>query len=92
VHRLDAEAREATEDEKRILVKYVGWGGIPHILAQSCAPANLAIAQSGRELLWPLHQLYLSRRSSVSHGVPFPSSALDHELFVIVQRYRYDRI
>jgi hypothetical protein len=32
-------------------VKYVGCGGIPHILAQSCARANLALAQSGRELL-----------------------------------------
>jgi hypothetical protein len=43
-------------------------------------------------LLWPLRQLYLSRRSSVSHGVPFLSFAFDHALFVIVQRYRYDRI
>src|SRR6266566_6774594 len=32
-HRLDAEAREATEDEKRILVKYLGWGGIPQVFA-----------------------------------------------------------
>src|SRR6266545_1591754 len=32
-HRLDAEHREATEDEKRILVKYVGWGGIPQVFA-----------------------------------------------------------
>jgi hypothetical protein len=51
VQRLDAESREPTDDEKRILVKYVGCGGIPHILAQSCARANLALAQSGRELL-----------------------------------------
>src|SRR6266511_5421188 len=32
-HRLDAERRGATEDEKRILVRYVGWGGIPQVFA-----------------------------------------------------------
>ncbi|MFZ3377457.1 MAG: DEAD/DEAH box helicase family protein, partial [Chthoniobacterales bacterium] len=32
-HRLDEERREATEDEKRILVKYIGWGGIPQVFA-----------------------------------------------------------
>ncbi len=32
-HRLDAEGRDATEDEKRVLVKYVGWGGIPQVFA-----------------------------------------------------------
>ncbi len=37
-HRLNAEAREATEDEKRVLVKYVGWGGIPQVFAHQ--PSN----------------------------------------------------
>src|SRR5438094_1819751 len=32
-HRLDAEHREATEDEKSALVRYVGWGGIPQVFA-----------------------------------------------------------
>ena len=31
--RLDAEDRAATDDEKRVLVKYVGWGGIPQVFA-----------------------------------------------------------
>ncbi len=34
VNRLDAEGRAATDDEKRILVKYVGWGGMPQVFAQ----------------------------------------------------------
>ena len=33
VRQLDAEARAATDDEKRVLVKYVGWGGIPQVFA-----------------------------------------------------------
>ena len=31
--RLDQEARPATEEEKRVLVRYVGWGGIPQVFA-----------------------------------------------------------
>ncbi len=34
VNRFDAEGRAATDDEKRILVKYVGWGGMPQVFAQ----------------------------------------------------------
>ena len=30
---LDREARPATEDEKRVLVRYVGWGGLPQVFA-----------------------------------------------------------
>lgn len=30
---LDREARPATEEEKRVLVRYVGWGGIPQVFA-----------------------------------------------------------
>ncbi len=34
VNRLHREARAATDDEKRVLVRYVGWGGIPQVFAQ----------------------------------------------------------
>jgi hypothetical protein len=30
---LDQEARPATDEEKRVLVRYVGWGGIPQVFA-----------------------------------------------------------
>jgi hypothetical protein len=33
VRSLDAENRPATDDEKRTLVKYVGWGGMPQVFA-----------------------------------------------------------
>jgi len=33
VRSLDAEGRDATAEEKRTLVKYVGWGGIPQVFA-----------------------------------------------------------
>jgi hypothetical protein len=31
VRQLEMESRGATDDEKRVLVKYVGWGGIPQV-------------------------------------------------------------
>ena len=37
VRRLDAERREATDEEKRLLVKYVGWGGTPQVFAEGGA-------------------------------------------------------
>lgn len=33
VQRLTGEVRAATNDERRMLVKYVGWGGIPQVFA-----------------------------------------------------------
>ncbi len=33
VRQLDSDDRTATEEEKRTLVKYVGWGGIPQVFA-----------------------------------------------------------
>ena len=33
VQKLDSEGREATEEEKQVLVQYVGWGGIPQVFA-----------------------------------------------------------
>ncbi len=33
VQKLDAEGQAATDEERRVLVKYVGWGGIPQVFA-----------------------------------------------------------
>jgi N12 class adenine-specific DNA methylase len=33
VRKLDAENRTATDEEKRVLVRYLGWGGIPQVFA-----------------------------------------------------------
>jgi N12 class adenine-specific DNA methylase/adenine-specific DNA methylase len=37
VQRLDREGREPTDDERRTLVRYVGWGGMPQVFAESGA-------------------------------------------------------
>ncbi|MEO6754371.1 MAG: DEAD/DEAH box helicase family protein, partial [Chthoniobacteraceae bacterium] len=38
MRKLDGENRAATDEEKRTLVKYVGWGGIPQVFAWHEAP------------------------------------------------------
>ena len=37
VRKLDAENRAATDEERSVLVKYVGWGGIPQVFAQQAS-------------------------------------------------------
>jgi hypothetical protein len=50
-HRLDAEGRDATEDEKRVLVKYVGWGGIPQVFADQTSSEWASERERLKELL-----------------------------------------
>ncbi len=38
VRKLDGDNRSATDEEKRVLVKYVGWGGIPQVFAWHESP------------------------------------------------------
>ena len=51
VQRLDLESRPATDDEKRILVKYVGWGGIPQVFASPLSNEWKAEGERLKELL-----------------------------------------
>jgi hypothetical protein len=44
--RLEAEARPATNEEKRTLVRYVGWGGLPQVFD----PLNKEWAKEGERL------------------------------------------
>ena len=53
VQRLDLESRPATDDEKRILVKYVGWGGIPQVFASPLSTEWKAEGERLKELLTP---------------------------------------
>src|SRR5207244_5652553 len=47
IRQLQLENRSATDDEKRVLVKYVGWGGIPQVFA---SPAPSEWRREGEEL------------------------------------------
>ena len=60
--RLDAEGRSATDDEKRVLVKYVGWGGIPQVFADFGPPEWKGERERLKELLPP--EIYEAARAS----------------------------
>jgi N12 class adenine-specific DNA methylase len=50
---LHQENRDATNDEKRVLVKYVGWGGIPQVFAEPIPAEWRSEGEELRALLTP---------------------------------------
>ena len=62
VQRLDGEGREATPEERRTLVKYVGWGGIPQVFADFSAEEWQLERDQLKTLLTP--KLYETARAS----------------------------
>src|SRR6266508_6945190 len=87
VHRLDAEGREATEDEKQILVRYVGWGGIPQVFADQ-TPSEWA---SERERLKQLltAEEYQSARASTLNA-HYTSVTVISAIYDAVQRLGFE--
>ena len=62
LRRLETEGRAASEDERRVLVKYVGWGGLPQVFAEDSGKQWRRPAERLRELLTP--EEYASARAS----------------------------
>jgi hypothetical protein len=63
--RLDAEGRLATDEERRVLVRYVGWGGIPQVFAYYGAPEWQAERDRLKALL-PSEQFEAARASTLN--------------------------
>ncbi|MEO8350337.1 MAG: DEAD/DEAH box helicase family protein [Chthoniobacteraceae bacterium] len=65
VRRLEAEDREATDEEKRTLVRYVGWGGIPQVFAWHADESWEAERRRLDELLTP-EEIEAARASTLN--------------------------
>src|SRR6266511_3175 len=87
VHRLDAEAREATEDEKRVLVKYVGWGGIPQVFADQTSSEWASERERLKQLLTA--EEYESARASTLNA-HYTSAAVISAIYDAVQRLGFE--
>jgi N12 class adenine-specific DNA methylase len=87
VHRLDAERREATEDEKRILVKYVGWGGIPQVFADQTSNEWASERERLKELLTA--EEYESARASTLNA-HYTSPTVISAIYEAVQRLGFE--
>jgi N12 class adenine-specific DNA methylase len=86
-HTLSAEAREATEDEKRILVKYVGWGGIPQVFADGGSNEWSAERERLKELLTT--EEYESARASTLNA-HYTSATVISAVYNAVQRLGFE--
>src|SRR5581483_793826 len=91
VHRLDAEQREATEDEKRILVRYVGWGGIPQVFAGNGSSEWNSERERLKELLTP-EEYEFARASTLN--AHYTSANVVSAIYDAVQRlgFTYGRV
>ena len=85
--RLDAEAREATEDEKRVLVKYVGWGGIPQVFADQTSSEWASEHERLKQLLTA--EEYESARASTLNA-HYTSATVISAIYDAVQRLGFE--
>ena len=91
MHRLDAERREATEDEKRVLVRYVGWGGIPQVFADPAPSEWNQEAKRLKELL-TAEEYKFARASTLN--AHYTSATVISAIYDAVQRlgFQYGRV
>ncbi len=87
VHRVDVELREATEDEKRILVKYVGWGGIPQVFADQTSSEWASERERLKQLLTA--EEYESARASTLNA-HYTSATVISAIYDAVQRLGFE--
>jgi N12 class adenine-specific DNA methylase len=86
-HTLSAEAREATDDEKRVLVKYVGWGGIPQVFADQTSSEWASERERLKELLTA--EEYESARASTLNA-HYTSATVISAIYDAVQRLGFE--
>ncbi len=87
MQRLDAENRVATEDEKRVLARYVGWGGLPQVFAWHEDASWEAERRRLDELLAP-EELEAARASTLN--AHFTSPTVISAIYEAVERLGFD--
>ena len=84
--RLGAEGRPATDDEKRVLVRYVGWGGIPQVFADLGAAEWQAEREELKRLLEP--EEYEAARASTLNA-HYTSPTVIGGIYEAVERFGF---
>ena len=85
--KLDVEGREATEAERRVLVKYVGWGGIPQAFADFGPEEWRAEREQLKSLLTPAE--YESARASTLNA-HYTAAGVVGGIYEAVRRLGFD--
>jgi N12 class adenine-specific DNA methylase len=88
---LDAENRAATDEKKRVLVRYVGWGGIPQVFAEP-TPNEWASENAELKQLLSPEQFAAARASTLN--AHYTSTTVVSAIYDAVQRigFEYGRI
>jgi N12 class adenine-specific DNA methylase len=87
VRQLQSEARSATNDEKRVLVKYVDWGGIPQAFA---SPLPSEWRHEGEELKSLLAPGELEAARASTLNAHYTSADVISAIYDAVQRFGFD--
>ena len=72
LHRLEEERRGASDEEKRVLVRYVGWGGMPQVFAE-CGPAEWAVEREELKRLLSPEEYELARATTLNAHYTSPT-------------------
>jgi N12 class adenine-specific DNA methylase/predicted O-methyltransferase YrrM len=86
-HKLETESRAATEEEKRILVRYVGWGGIPQVFAEPPPAEWRSESEQLRELL-SIEEYAAARASTLN--AHYTSPVVISAIYNAVQRLGFE--
>ncbi len=87
MQRLDAEDRAATDEEKQVLARYVGWGGLPQVFAWHADESWQAERRRLNELLTPKE--FESARASTLNA-HFTSPVVVSAIYEAVQRLGFE--
>ncbi len=80
--RLDAEARPATEAEQRVLVRYVGWGGLPQVFD----PRNAAWAKPRAELQGLLTEAEFASARATTLNAHYTPPTIIRAMYALLER------
>ncbi len=86
--RLEAESRGATQSEKRVLARYVGWGGIPQVFASASTSEWNDEREQLKNLLTP--QDYEAARASTLNA-HYTSALVISAIYDAVQRIGFEQ-
>ncbi len=86
MQRLDAENRPATDEEKRTLARYVGWGGLPQVFAWHEDESWEAERRRLEEGKKGVCRLFLTSLSGTSQSWPVSFTFSDPVAFYPVMR------
>jgi N12 class adenine-specific DNA methylase len=82
LNRLDAEQRPATEAEQRVLVRYVGWGGLPQVFD----PRNAAWAKPRAELQGLLTEAEFASARATTLNAHYTPPTIIRAMYALLER------